>query len=105
MIADTICAQYSSSPQSSLVYAKPYSRQIDEKRLPLGHQSLKFQYFGGKENLKQHVADFIETCKNTGTYNDIMVMQFVSSLQRCNVWYTDLLADQLIIEINLSRSS
>ncbi|KAL2472530.1 Uncharacterized protein Adt_40666 [Abeliophyllum distichum] len=33
MIADTICTQYGSSLQSSLVYAKPYSRWIEEMRM------------------------------------------------------------------------
>ncbi|KAL2533131.1 Uncharacterized protein Adt_06482 [Abeliophyllum distichum] len=41
MIADIIRAQYGGSPQSSPVYAKPYSRWIEEMRMPLGYQPLK----------------------------------------------------------------
>ncbi|KAL2498282.1 Ribonuclease H [Abeliophyllum distichum] len=81
MIADTIRAQYGGSPQSSLVYAKTYSRRIEEMRMPLGYQPPKFQCFDGKGNTKQYVAHFIETCNNAGTYNDTMAKQFVRSLR------------------------
>lgn len=82
MIADTIRAQYGGSLQSSLVYAKPYRRRIDEIKMPL--------------NPKQHVAHFIETCNNAGTYNDTMVKQFIRSLKGAAFeWYTDLPAGSI----------
>ncbi|XP_038717270.1 uncharacterized protein LOC120010560 [Tripterygium wilfordii] len=91
MIVDTIRAQYGGAPQSSLVYAKPYSRRIDEIRMPWGYQPPKFQQFDGKGNPKQHVAHFIETCNNAGTFGDSMVKQFVRSLKGAAFeWYTDL---------------
>ncbi|KAL2487057.1 Retrotrans gag domain-containing protein [Abeliophyllum distichum] len=96
MIADTIRAQYGGSPQSSLVYAKPYSRRIEEMRMPLGYQPPKFQCFDGKGNPKQHVAHFIETCNNAGTYNDTMAKQFVRSIRGAAFeWYTDLPAGSI----------
>ncbi|KAL2470475.1 Retrotrans gag domain-containing protein [Abeliophyllum distichum] len=105
MIADTIRAQYGGSPQSSLVYAKPYSRRIEEMRMPLGYQPPKFQCFDGKGNPKQHVAHFIKTCNNAGTYNNTMAKQFVRSLRGAAFeWYTNLPADQLIVGINFNGS-
>ncbi|KAL2527093.1 Ty3-gypsy retrotransposon protein [Abeliophyllum distichum] len=96
MIADTIRAQYGGSPQSSLGYAKPYSRRIEEMRMPLGYQPPKFQCFDGKGNPKQHVAHFIETCNNAGTYNDTMAKQFVRALRGAAFeWYTDLPAGSI----------
>ena len=57
----------------------------------VGYQPPKFQSFDGKKNPKQHVAHFVETCNNTGTYSDLLVKQFVFSL-RGNAfdWYKDL---------------
>ncbi|KAL2487273.1 Ty3-gypsy retrotransposon protein [Abeliophyllum distichum] len=70
MIADTIHAHYGGLPQFSLVYAKPYSRQIEEMRMPLGYQPLKYQCFDGKGNPKQHVArllNYVTTLEPTMT--------------------------------------
>ncbi|KAL0448543.1 UNVERIFIED_CONTAM: hypothetical protein Slati_1410700 [Sesamum latifolium] len=38
--------------------------------MPMGYQPPKFQQFNGKDNPKWHVAHFIETCNNAGTYGD-----------------------------------
>ena len=54
-------------PQSSIVHAKPYTKRIDEMRMPLSYQPPKFQQFKGKDNPKQHIAHFIDTCNNVGT--------------------------------------
>ncbi|KAJ9678257.1 hypothetical protein PVL29_022992 [Vitis rotundifolia] len=34
-----------------------------------------------KENLKQHIAHFIETCSQVGIESDLLVKQFVQSFQ------------------------
>ena len=59
--------------------------------MPQNYQPPKFQQFKGKGNPRQHVAHFVETCNNDGTYGDLMVKQFVRSLKG-NVfdWNTDL---------------
>ncbi|XP_070046163.1 uncharacterized protein [Nicotiana tomentosiformis] len=59
--------------------------------MPARYQPPKFQQFDGKGNPNQHVAHFIETCNNAGTYGDYLVNQFVRSL-RGNAfdWYTHL---------------
>ncbi|KAL0420320.1 UNVERIFIED_CONTAM: hypothetical protein Slati_3054900 [Sesamum latifolium] len=44
--------------------------------MPMGYQPPKFQQFDGKGNPKQHVAHFMETCNNAGTYGDHLVKQF-----------------------------
>lgn len=77
--------------KSSIAYSKPYSQRIDNLRMPMGYQPPKFQQFDGKGNPKQHVAHFIETCNNAGTYGDYLVKQFVRSLKgNAFDWYTDL---------------
>ncbi|GKV28984.1 hypothetical protein SLEP1_g37967 [Rubroshorea leprosula] len=44
-----------------------------------------------KGNPRQHVAHFVETCNNASTYGDLMVKQFVRSLEDVAFeWYTDL---------------
>ncbi|KAA0055462.1 retrotransposon gag protein [Cucumis melo var. makuwa] len=91
MIANSIRAQYRGPPQTSFMYSKPYTKRIDNLRMPLGYQPPKFQQFDGKGNPKQHIAHFVETCENAGSRGDQLVRQFVRSLKG-NVfeWYTDL---------------
>ncbi|OMO73504.1 Peptidase M14, carboxypeptidase A [Corchorus capsularis] len=60
-------------------------------KMPDNYQPPKFQQFDGKGNPRQHVAHFVETCNNAGTYGDLMVKQFVRSLKgNAFDWYTDL---------------
>ena len=73
MITNTIRAQYGGSSTSSLTYSKPYTKRIDNMRMPNGYQPPKFLQFDGKGNPKQHIAHFVETCENTGTQGDILV--------------------------------
>ncbi|KAL0353407.1 UNVERIFIED_CONTAM: hypothetical protein Sangu_0922000 [Sesamum angustifolium] len=76
---------------SSFTYSKPYTPRIDSLKMPMGYQPPKFQQFDGKGNPKHHVAHFVETCNNAGTYGDHLVKQFVRSLKRNAFdWYTDL---------------
>ena len=67
MITNTIRAQYEGSSTSSLTYSKPYTKRIDNIRMPNGYQPPKFLQFDGKGNPKQHIAHFVETCENAGT--------------------------------------
>ncbi|KAK4397456.1 hypothetical protein Sango_1582200 [Sesamum angolense] len=85
------------SSKSSLTYSKPYTPRIDSLKMPMGYQPQKFQQFdGGKGNPKQHVAHFVETCNNAGTYGDYLVKQFVRSLKgNAFDWYTDLKASSI----------
>ncbi|KAL0349343.1 UNVERIFIED_CONTAM: hypothetical protein Sangu_1162100 [Sesamum angustifolium] len=53
-------------------------RQLEDAN---GLSTTKFQQFDGKGNPKQHVAHFVETCNNAGTYGDHLVKQFVRSLK------------------------
>ena len=73
------------------MYSKPYTKRIDNLRMSLGYQPSKFQQFDGKGNPKQHIAYFIETCKNAGSKGDQLVRMFVQSLkENAFEWYTDL---------------
>ena len=55
------------------------------------YQPLKFQQFDGKKNPRQHIAQFVETCNNADTYDDLIVKQFVRSLKgNAFDWYTDI---------------
>ncbi|KAA0041100.1 ty3-gypsy retrotransposon protein [Cucumis melo var. makuwa] len=77
--------------QTTFMYSKPYTKRIDNLRMPLGYQPPKFQQFNGKGNPKQHIAHFVETCENAGSRGDQLVRQFVRSLKgNAFEWYTDL---------------
>ena len=58
-------------------YSKPYTKRIVALKMSIGYQPPKFHQFDGKEDPKQHIAHFIETCNNPGTYDDLLVKQFV----------------------------
>ena len=91
MITNTIRAQYGGHSQSTLMYSKPYTKSIDNLCMPVGYQPPKFQSFDEKGNPKQHVAHSVETCNNAGTDGDLLVKQFVYSLQvNAFDWYIDL---------------
>ena len=81
MITNTIRAQYGGSSTSSLIYSKPYTKRIDNMRMPNGYQPPKFLQFHGKGNPKQHVAHFVKTCENVETQGGLFVKKFVHSLQ------------------------
>ncbi|KAK4383244.1 hypothetical protein Sango_2795600 [Sesamum angolense] len=84
------------SSKSSLTYSKPYTPRIDGLKMRIGYQPPKFQQFDGKGNPKQHVAHFVETCNNAGTYGDHLVKKFVQLLKGNTFdWYTDLEADSI----------
>uniref|UniRef100_M1DPC0 Retrotransposon gag protein n=1 Tax=Solanum tuberosum TaxID=4113 RepID=M1DPC0_SOLTU len=73
-----------------LVYVKSYSQRIDNLKMHAGYQSSKLQQFDDNGNPKQHVAHFVETCNNAGTYGDL-VKQFVRSLTGITFeWYINL---------------
>ncbi|CAL9004675.1 unnamed protein product [Prunus brigantina] len=96
MIANTIRVQYGAPSRDTLMYSKPYTRRIDNLRMPTGYQPPKFQQFDGKGNPKQHIAHFVETCNNAGTEGDHLVKQFVRSLKgNAFDWYVDLDSESL----------
>ncbi|KAH6804249.1 hypothetical protein C2S51_032496 [Perilla frutescens var. frutescens] len=90
-IEGTIKSKFDGGSKSSSTYSKLYTQRIDNLKMPLGYQPPKFTQFDGKGNPRQHVAHFVETCNNAGTFGDYLVKQFVRSLKG-NVfdWYTDL---------------
>ncbi|KAA0041163.1 ty3-gypsy retrotransposon protein [Cucumis melo var. makuwa] len=78
-------------PQTSSMYSKPYTKRIDNSRMPLGYQPLNFQEFDGMGNPKKHIVHFVETCENVGLRGGQLVRQFVRSLKgNAFEWYTDL---------------
>ncbi|KAL0286181.1 UNVERIFIED_CONTAM: hypothetical protein Sradi_7154700 [Sesamum radiatum] len=92
----TIRSKIEGSSKSSLTYSKPYTPRINNLKMPMGYQPPKFQQFDGKGNPKKHVAHFVETCNNAGTYSDHLVKQFVRSLKgNAFDWYTDLEAGSI----------
>ncbi|KAI5353942.1 hypothetical protein L3X38_006836 [Prunus dulcis] len=91
MITNTIRAQYGGPSQDTFIYSKPYTKRLDNLRMPTGYQPPKFMQFDGKGNPKQHVAHFIEMCNSAGTNDDYLVKQFVRSLRGTAFnWYIDL---------------
>ncbi|KAK4397644.1 hypothetical protein Sango_1239900 [Sesamum angolense] len=79
-IEGTIRSKIEGSSKLSLIYSKLYTPRINNLKMPMGYQPSKFQQFDGNGNPKQHVAHFIETYNNAGTYGDHLVKQFVRSL-------------------------
>ena len=79
MITNTIRAQYGGSSTSSLIHSKPYTKCIDNMRMPNGYQPPKFLQFDRKGNPKQHIAHFTETCESARTQGSLLVKQFVCS--------------------------
>ncbi|KAL8507331.1 hypothetical protein ACS0TY_018031 [Phlomoides rotata] len=77
-VLGTIKDKLRESTKSSLTYAKPYTKRIENLKKPAGYQPLKLQQFDGKG---KHVAHFVETCNDAGTYGDHLVKQFVHSLK------------------------
>ncbi|KAH7836316.1 hypothetical protein Vadar_034606 [Vaccinium darrowii] len=63
-------------------YTKPYTRRIEQLKMPKNYQPPKFLQFDGMGNPKQHVAHFVETCSSAGIDGDLLVKQFVWSLKR-----------------------
>ena len=91
MITNTIRVHYGGPSQRTLMYSKPYTKRIEHLRMSVGYQPPKFQSFDGMRNPKQHVAHFLETCYNAGTDGDLLVKQFVRSLQgNAFDWYINL---------------
>ena len=91
MITNTIRAQYGGSSTSSLIYSKPYTKHIDNMRMPNGYQPPKFLQFDRKGNPKQHIAHFVKTCENAGTQGSLLIKHFIRSLKgNAFDWYSDL---------------
>ncbi|KAA0041303.1 ty3-gypsy retrotransposon protein [Cucumis melo var. makuwa] len=63
------------------MYSKRYTKRINDSRISIEYQPLKFQQFDGKGNPKQHIAHFVETCKNAGSRGDHLVRQFIRNLK------------------------
>ena len=70
LVANAIKEQLGGDVCKTHLYIKPYTKRVDALYMPRGYQPPKFQKFDGDDNLKQHVAHFIETCNNAGTNDD-----------------------------------
>ena len=96
LIANAINTPLGVGSQKSNLYTKPYTKRIDELRMPYAYHPPKLTQLDGRGNLKKHIAHFIETCNNAGTGDDLLVKQFVRSLKGLAFdWYTDLLPDSI----------
>ncbi|KAH6762391.1 hypothetical protein C2S52_019824 [Perilla frutescens var. hirtella] len=90
-IEGAIKSKFNGNSKSSSTYSKPYTQRIDDLKMLPGYQPPKFTQFDGKGNPRQHIAHFVETCNNAGTFGDYLVKQFVYSLKgNAFDWYTDL---------------
>lgn len=56
----------------AFAYVKPYTTRIDILMMLVDHKPPKFQHVDGKINSKKHVAYFLETCNNAGTYGCLL---------------------------------
>ena len=76
LIADVVKTHLQGGSHRTHRYSKPYTKRIDALRMPQGFQPPKFHQFDGKENPKQHILHFIETCNNAGTSGDLLVLSY-----------------------------
>jgi len=91
LIANVVTIQLGGGARETHLYTEPYTKRVNALYMPRGYQPPKFQQFDGKDNPKQHMAHFIETCNNAGTNEDLMVKQFVQTLKGIAFnWYTNL---------------
>ena len=81
LIANTVKIQLGGGARKTHFYTKPYTKRVHTLYMPRRYQPPKFQQFDGKDNPKQHVAHFIETCNNAGMNDDLMVKQFAQTLK------------------------
>ncbi|KAL0421118.1 UNVERIFIED_CONTAM: hypothetical protein Slati_3134700 [Sesamum latifolium] len=91
-----IAKTYETRVQVFKSYMKPYTKRIDQLRMPENYQLPKFQQFNGHGDPRQHIAHFVETCNNVGTDGDLLAKQFVLSLKDVAFdWYIDLEANSI----------
>ncbi|KAL0293719.1 UNVERIFIED_CONTAM: hypothetical protein Sradi_6922000 [Sesamum radiatum] len=78
---EVIANTYETRVQVFKSYMKPYTKRIEQLRMPKTYQPPKFQQFNGHGDPRQHIANFVETCNNAGTDRDLLVKQFELSLK------------------------
>ncbi|KAL0421926.1 UNVERIFIED_CONTAM: hypothetical protein Slati_3215500 [Sesamum latifolium] len=95
-VNEAIAKIYETRVQAFKSYVKPYTRRIEQLRMPENYQPPKFQQFNGHGDPRQYIAHFVETCNNAGTDGDLLVKQFVLSLKDTAFdWYIDLEANSI----------
>ncbi|KAL0373732.1 UNVERIFIED_CONTAM: hypothetical protein Sradi_3288900 [Sesamum radiatum] len=95
-VNEAIANAYDARAQPFKSYIKPYTKRIEQLKVPENYQPPKFQQFNGHGDPRQHIAHFIETCNNTETDGDLLVKQFILSLKDAAFdWYIDLEANSI----------
>ncbi|KAL0345733.1 UNVERIFIED_CONTAM: hypothetical protein Sradi_4404600 [Sesamum radiatum] len=95
-IVNEATKKYETRVQTFKSFAKPYTRRIEQLRMPKNYQPPKFQQFNGNGDPRQHIAYFVETCNNAGTDGDLLAKQFVLSLKDATFdWYINLEANSI----------
>ncbi|KAL0319990.1 UNVERIFIED_CONTAM: hypothetical protein Sradi_5260500 [Sesamum radiatum] len=65
-VNEAIAKIYETRVQAFKSYLKPYTRRIEQLRMPENYQPPKFQQFNGHGDPRRHIAHFVETCNNVG---------------------------------------
>ncbi|KAL0404676.1 UNVERIFIED_CONTAM: hypothetical protein Sradi_2108400 [Sesamum radiatum] len=95
-VNEEIAKTYETRVQAFKSYVKPYTKRIEQLRMPENYQPPKFQQFNVYGDPRQYIAHFVETCNNAGTDGDLLVKQFVLSLKDIGFnWYIDLEANSI----------
>ncbi|KAL0462206.1 UNVERIFIED_CONTAM: hypothetical protein Slati_0108200 [Sesamum latifolium] len=95
-VNEAIANTYDTRVQVFKSYVKPYTKRIEQLRMPEKYQPPKFQQFNGHGDPRQHIAHFVETCNNAGTDEDLLVKEFVLSLKDVAFdWYINLEANSI----------
>ncbi|KAL0355550.1 UNVERIFIED_CONTAM: hypothetical protein Sradi_4001900 [Sesamum radiatum] len=70
---EVIAKSYETRVSAFKSYIKPYTKRIEQLRMPENYQPPKFQQSNGHGDPRQHIAHFVETCNNAGTDGDLLV--------------------------------
>ncbi|KAL0452008.1 UNVERIFIED_CONTAM: hypothetical protein Slati_1178900 [Sesamum latifolium] len=71
-VNEAIAKIYETRVQVFKSYMKPYTKRVEQLRMPENYQPPKFQQFNGHGDPRQHIAHFVETCNNAGTDGDLL---------------------------------
>ncbi|KAL0458882.1 UNVERIFIED_CONTAM: hypothetical protein Slati_0515400 [Sesamum latifolium] len=74
-VNEAIAKTYETRVQVFKSYMKPYTKRIEQLRMPENYQPPKFQQFNGHGDPRQHIAYFVETCNKAGTDGDLLTKQ------------------------------
>ncbi|KAL0440216.1 UNVERIFIED_CONTAM: hypothetical protein Slati_2504600 [Sesamum latifolium] len=95
IVNEAIAKTYETQVQAFKSYVKPYTRRIEQLRMPVNYDLQSFNNSMVSWH-PRNIAHFVETCNNVGIDEDLLVEQFLLSLKDAAFdWYIDLEANSI----------